>query len=774
MSVPSMVAHYSVDRELGRGAMGVVYLGRDSRLGRSVAMKTMPAQVHDDPVRRARFEREATTLAAVNHPNIAAIFDIAEADGALYLILEYVEGPTLRERISATGGANGSLPLEQSLDICRQIAAGVGAAHAAGVVHRDLKPDNVKIRPDGVVKILDFGIARASMGPATGSGTRGGDAPTVEIDRSTASTVVGSIMGTPGYMSPEQARGESVGMPSDVWSMSCMVFECLTGTLAFPGSTIADALAATLTSEPPWEMMPARTPRRVIDLLKKCLVKDAKRRFGDANEVRMELEAAIADLRNPSQSSMGTVMPGTMMAGGGTGFGTVTMARIADDDPNAPPKGNIPDDSLVPMSPAVAPFVGHDSLVRELMQSFRATRLVTLTGPAGVGATRIALRAAGPLREEFAKVGGAWIVDAAPVGDREFIEQATILAMGAKRRPAEPALDALMRRISTTPTLLIMDQCALMPTACAALINSLLPICPALRVLAISGEAFGIEGELAMPVPPLGAPMPEEAGSDGARGRFDAGKLFMERAAVAGRPIESSDAAAVARICHRLQGWPLAVELAAAMTPSVEPAALESALEQRVLLAQISSPDRLTRMMIEWVYDQLSSVDRGLLHRMAMFSGWVSPRTLTAISGAPDSFPDPASDSIVGGPITAAELKVHDLACKLAARGLVRHKPAKGGDVLASRFRIHDGVRAYARDLMQAAGAAPLGRRLAHYSTRLLAQAIPRIDGPGRAGWFARLEQDHATITAALDFADDAARVELRELIGAWRNAREF
>lgn len=772
MSVPTTVAHYSVERELGRGAMGVVYLGRDSRLGRSVALKTMPAQVHDDPVRRARFEREATTLAAVNHPNIAAIFDIAEADGALYLILEYVEGPTLRDRISATGGANGSLPLEQALDMCRQIAAGVGAAHAAGVVHRDLKPDNVKIRPDGVVKILDFGIARASMGPSANTGTRGGDAPTVEIDRSTASTVVGSIMGTPGYMSPEQARGESVGMPSDVWSMACIAFECLTGTLAFPGSTIADALAATLTSEPPWEMMPARTPRRVIDLLKKCMIKDARRRFGDASEARIEFEAAIADLRNP-QPSMGTVMPGTMM-GGMPSFGTVSMSRIADDDPNAPPKGNIPDDSLVPMSPTVAPFVGHDSLVREIMQSFRATRLVTLTGPAGVGATRIALRAAGPLREEFAKAGGAWIVDAAPVGDREFIEQATILAMGAKRRPAEPALDALMRRISTTPTLLIMDQCALMPTACAALINSLLPICPALRVLAISGEAFGIEGELALPVPSLGAPMPEDAGSEGARGRFDAGKLFMERAAVAGRPIESSDAAAVARICHKLQGWPLAVELAAAMTPTLEPAGLEAALEQRLLLTQVATPDRLTRLMIEWVYDQLSSVDRGLLHRMAMFSGWVSPRTLTAISGAPDSFPDPASDSIVGGPITAAELKVHDLACKLAARGLVRHRPGRGGDVLASRFRIHDGVRGYARDLMQSAGAAPLGRRLAHYATRLLAQAIPRIEGPGRAGWFARLEQDHATITAALDFADDAARVELRELIGAWRNAREF
>lgn len=764
MTVPSNVAHYSVERELGRGAMGVVYLGRDSRLGRSVALKTMPALVHDDPIRRARFEREATTLAAVNHPNIAAIFDIAEAAGALYLILEFVDGPTLRDRISATGGANGSLPLEQALDISRQMAAGVEAAHSAGVVHRDLKPDNVKIRPDGVLKILDFGIARASITQSVPKDMDTADMPTVEIDRSTASTSIGSIMGTPGYMSPEQARGENVGKPSDIWSMGCIIYECLTGTLAFPGSTVADALAATLTAEPQWDMIPARTPRRVVELVRRCLVKDARRRFGNAGEARVEIESAISELRNPQ--SFGTAS-----------FDRASMAVIiaaADEDLNAPAKGNLPDDTNNLFAPPIAPFVGQETAVREILQAFRASRLVTLTGPAGVGATRMALRAASPAREEFARAGGAWLIDAAPVSDREFIDQATLLALGAKRRQDEPTIDALARRIGPLNTLLILDQCAVSPNPVALLAASLIPACPGLRILAINTEAFGIEGESVVPVAPLGCPLPEDAGTDGARGKFEAGKLFMERAAHSGKRIGSEDAAHVARICNKLRGWPFAVELAAAMSGTMDLATLDSALDQRLMLTSVPSPDRLTKLMIEWSYDQLSSVDRGLVHRIAMFSGWCSPRALAAVAGAPDSFPDPASDSITGGPISAAEVKIHDLCIKLAARGLIRLRPSKSGDALGARYRVHEAVRAHARDLMQSAGAAPLGKRLATYSLRLLEQSVPRLVGPGRAGWLARLEQEHAAIISSIDFADEETRTKLRELITAWRSSREF
>jgi predicted ATPase len=349
-----------------------------------------------------------------------------------------------------------------------------------------------------------------------------------------------------------------------------------------------------------------------------------------------------------------------------------------------------------------------------------------------------------------------------------------VLALGAKRRADETTIDALVRRIGHQGTLVVLDQCALAPVPCAALAAALLPACPALRILAINVEPFGIEGELSLAVPALGAPMPEDAGTEQARGRFEAGKLFMERAAQIGKRIEGEDAAHVARACARVRGWPLAVELAAAMTQTMEPAALDAALEQRLMLSPVTSPDRITRLMVEWAYDQLSSVDRGLLHRIAMFSGWCSPRALAAVSGAPDSYPDPTSDSISGGPITAAEAKVHELATKLAQRGLVRLRPSKSSDALGARYRVHEAARAYARELMQAAGAAPLGRRLATYSLRLLEQAVPRLNSPGRSGWLARLESEHGAIIGSMDFADEQTRGAMRELIAAWRASREF
>ncbi len=308
MSRLEQVAHYRIERELGRGAMGVVYLARDSRLQRPVAIKALPVELGQDQVRRDRFEREARTLAAINHPNIAAIYGLEEDDGHLYLILEYVEGPTLRERLRGSGGVSSSLPLDTALEICRQIAAGLDAAHQQGIIHRDLKPDNVKIRPDGVAKVLDFGIARGGpFDPAAakrGTGIINHDTPTVVgAPAETSSTIRGTILGTPGYMSPEQARGEPVSRATDIWSLGCVLFECLTGKIAFPGDTLADALAATLTSEPDWSLLPPNTPDRILVLIRKCLEKDHSRRGSDLSEARQEIERACFELSNP-----GTVM----------------------------------------------------------------------------------------------------------------------------------------------------------------------------------------------------------------------------------------------------------------------------------------------------------------------------------------------------------------------------------------------------------------------------------------------------------------------------------
>jgi Tol biopolymer transport system component len=273
---------YEILAPIGAGGMGEVYRARDSRLGRDVAIKTLPAEFAGNPERLARFHREARLLASLNHPNIAAIYGLEEADGAKYLILELVEGESLAERLAA-----GPLPVEEAFGVCAQIAAGVSAAHDAGVIHRDLKPGNVMVRHDGSVKVLDFGLAKGAEKPAATSDLS--ESPTVS-----AGTQTGVILGTAAYMSPEQTRGRALDKRTDVWSFGCILFECLTGKQVFREETVSDILAAIIRSEPDWSALPAETPAKVRDLVKRCLQKDPRRRLHDIADARLEIEEALA------------------------------------------------------------------------------------------------------------------------------------------------------------------------------------------------------------------------------------------------------------------------------------------------------------------------------------------------------------------------------------------------------------------------------------------------------------------------------------------------
>jgi len=281
----SSIGPYRVESELGRGGMGVVYLGTDTRLDRKVAIKALPEALAGDAERMARLEREAKILAALNHPNIAGIYGYEEKEGAFYLVLEYVEGPTLAERL-----AEGPLSVTESLELAAQIAAGIAAAHEAGVIHRDLKPGNIKITAEGRVKVLDFGLAKMAGGDPE-SGPHLSQSPT----RAYAETKDGIVLGTAGYMSPEQARGKSVDRRTDLWAMGCVLYEMLTGRQAFRGETISDTLAAVLRGDPDWGILPSQTPASVRRLLRRCLEKDARKRLRDASDARIELEEALAE-----------------------------------------------------------------------------------------------------------------------------------------------------------------------------------------------------------------------------------------------------------------------------------------------------------------------------------------------------------------------------------------------------------------------------------------------------------------------------------------------
>ena len=257
----SQIGRFRIKQEISRGPMGVVYLAYDTKLDRPVAIKSLPAEVMGKPVVRSRFQREARLLASLNHTNIATIYEeIEEPEGVGYLVLEYVPGETLAERIER-GGVN----LEEALSIALQIAEAVSAAHNKGVVHRDLKPGNVKITPEGKVKVLDFGIAKL-VGPE------------VSDQKVTAVTQPGQVIGTPGYMSPEQARGKPTDKRSDIWSFGCVLYEMLTGTRAFPGKTTSDVLALVLMVEPDLQALPAKVGPAMCDLISKCLQKDPERR----------------------------------------------------------------------------------------------------------------------------------------------------------------------------------------------------------------------------------------------------------------------------------------------------------------------------------------------------------------------------------------------------------------------------------------------------------------------------------------------------------------
>ena len=279
--VPSTrLGTYEITGPLGAGGMGEVYRARDTRLGRDVAIKALPPAFAADPARLSRFRREAQTLASLNHPNIAAIYGLEEAGGTPHLVLELVEGETLAARL-----ARGALSQGEALALGIQIASAIEAAHERGIIHRDLKPGNIMINPAGLAKVLDFGLAKSDPGLASGAALS--ESPTL-AEHSDA-TAVGVILGTAAYMSPEQARGKPVDRRSDVWSFGCVLFECFTGRPAFAGETASDLIARILEREPDWATLPAGSPPRIREILRRCLRKNADERPRDIRDVRLEL-----------------------------------------------------------------------------------------------------------------------------------------------------------------------------------------------------------------------------------------------------------------------------------------------------------------------------------------------------------------------------------------------------------------------------------------------------------------------------------------------------
>ncbi len=283
LATGSRLGPYEILALVGSGGMGEVYRARDAKLGRDVALKVLPEAFARDAERMARFQREAKVLASLNHPNIASIYGLEDSSTTHALVMELVEGPTLADRIKS-----GPIPISEALPIAKQMCEALEYAHERGIVHRDLKPANVKVTGDDAVKVLDFGLAKALEGDASSIDIA--NSPTV----SRMATQAGVLLGTAAYMSPEQAKGKAVDRRADIWAFGCVLYEMLTGKMAFGGESVTDTLAAVIRAEPDWSRLPVGTPIRVRVLLQRCLQKDPKQRLRDIGDARISLDEVLS------------------------------------------------------------------------------------------------------------------------------------------------------------------------------------------------------------------------------------------------------------------------------------------------------------------------------------------------------------------------------------------------------------------------------------------------------------------------------------------------
>ena len=412
LSAGTRLGPHEIFGMLGAGGMGEVYRARDTRLKRDVALKILSESFARDSDRLARFQLEAEVLASLNHPNIAAIYGLEEQNGIRALVMELVEGPTLADRI-----AQGPIPPAEALPIAKQIAEALEAAHERGIIHRDLKPANIKVRADGIVKVLDFGLAKLAetTGTAGVTGAQMSNSPTIMSPA--LMTGIGMLLGTAAYMSPEQARGETIDRRTDMWAFGCVLYEMLTSQAAFAGNTVPEVVARVLERDPEWKAVPASTPASVCHLLQRCLAKNRKNRLDSATAVRLDIDQALQASSHKAPPRP-VVLRGTAMTAGVVAaalFGAVGVWRMADSDQRqavAPIRFEI--------SPPEGESLSADFSIRRAAISPNGSHVVFVTDGAESGDSHLVLRRLGDLdamelegttgaRNPFFSPDGQWV-----------------------------------------------------------------------------------------------------------------------------------------------------------------------------------------------------------------------------------------------------------------------------------------------------------------------------------------------------------------------------
>jgi predicted ATPase/serine/threonine protein kinase len=680
---------YEILSSLGAGGMGEVYRARDSRLGREVAIKVLPSTLAADFHRLGRFEREARAASALNHPNIVTIYELGEVEATRYIAMELVEGKTLRELLDA-----GSIPLQKAINIAAQVADGLAKAHDAGIVHRDLKPENLMISIDGFVKILDFGLAKLT-------------APSSE-DSSQVSTIVGYqtrpglVMGTIGYMSPEQAHGRVADLRSDQFSFGVVLYEMVTGQRAFISSTEAGMIRAILNDDPqPIASLNRDVPAPLCWTVERCLAKEPEKRYDSTRYLAQDLATIRERFSELSQRKYGT----------------------------AP--GNLP----VP----VTAFVGRDkevAAVKDLLER-EDVLLTTITGPGGVGKTRLSLQVAKELTDHFG--AGVYFVPLSTVSEPALIPSLIAQAIGLKETGVEPAV-SLKRYLQnlSAPILLVLDNFEHL-SAGVQTVAELLVLGAPLKVLATSREPLHIYGEHEFPVPPLTLPDLNALPPWEALSEYSALALFAARAAAV-KPdfaLTPENAPIVAEICARLDGLPLAIELAAARIKLLSPSAIRQRLASRLQLLTGGARDlperqQTLRGAIGWSYNLLNEAEQKLFGRLSVFVGGCTLEAVEAVGNTRDDL----------------GLDVLDGIESMVDKSLLRRVESSGGE---PRFIMLETIREYALERLAESGEEQLIKRThAAYYLVLAEEGAGEESDAASAEWLEQLKAESDNVRAAL------------------------
>lgn len=672
---------YDVGPELGRGAMGVVFRAIDTRLQRPVAIKVMAGKFEElgEPI-YARFQQEARLIASLQHPNIVSVYDLGESAGEPFIVMELVEGESLTRRPPQTQDA--------ILAITRQICAALDHAHVRGLVHRDLKPDNILLLPDGSIKLMDFGLARLSAAAHL--------------------THEGVFLGTPTYTAPEQALGQEVDGRADLYALGVMLYEWFTGRPPFTESdplvVIAQHIHARVPA--PRSIQPNLAPG-LEEIILKLLEKDPAERFGSAPAVMDALQNFAQGIRLPQASA---------------------------------PRHNLP--------PTRTGFVGRQPEAAEVLDLLKSNRLVTLIGPGGAGKTRLSLYVAEKVLSHYPD--GVWQIELAPLADSRLVSATVAASFGLREKPDEPVLITLSEHLRNQQLLLILDNCEHVVAACAQLAEGLLRNCPNLTILTTSREALNIEGETTFSVPPLSLPNADHESSLTALTGYEAVKLFTQRAALAqpGFALSRENATTVVQICRALDGLPLAIELAAARVKTLQVEQILARLDDRFNLlkggSRTAQPRQQTlRSLIDWGYDLLTPAEQVLLCRLAVFAGGA---TLEAIEQTVAALPNFAND-----PLATPDLLdlVSQLVSKSFVV-LEREPGGEARYRLLETIRHY--AEEKLADTHSTAALEILYQRHLHYYLRLAETAEPYLRRSEQMQWWGRLAAEVDNLRVALEW----------------------